>query len=101
MGMWQRHRGQHPFGLDELVITPAWARNTHPSRWPRTGKKAGIAASIGTVGDAYDHALMESTIGLFKTEAIKPQRPWRSLAQVELATAEWTGWYNHTRFTVR
>ena len=40
---------------------------------------------------------MESTIGLFKTEVIKPQRPWRSLAQIELATAEWTDWYNHRR----
>jgi hypothetical protein len=28
---------------------------------------------------------------------IKPQRPWRSPAQVELAAAEWTDWYNHTR----
>ncbi|ALO92347.1 transposase [Streptomyces hygroscopicus subsp. limoneus] len=34
-----------------------------------------IAASIGSVGDAYDNALMESTIGLFKTELIKPRRP--------------------------
>jgi putative transposase len=58
---------------------------------------AGIAASIGTVGDAYDNALMESTIGLYKTELIKPQRPWKSLAQVELATAEWIDWYNHHR----
>ena len=32
---------------------------------------------------------MESTIGLFKTELIKPRRPWRGLDQVELATAEW------------
>ncbi|MGW1658181.1 integrase core domain-containing protein, partial [Streptomyces atratus] len=23
--------------------------------------------------------------------------PWKSLAQVELATAEWTDWYNHRR----
>ncbi|WP_189788192.1 IS3 family transposase [Streptomyces capitiformicae] len=58
---------------------------------------AGIAASIGSVGDAYDNALMESTIGLYKTELIKPQRPWRSLSQVELATAEWIDWYNHRR----
>ncbi|MFJ2154422.1 IS3 family transposase, partial [Streptomyces microflavus] len=36
---------------------------------------AGIAASIGSVGDAYDNALMESAIGLFKTELIKPGRP--------------------------
>lgn len=39
---------------------------------------------------------MESTIGLYKTELIKP-RPWRSLAQVELATAEWVDWYNNQR----
>ncbi|MFB6978518.1 hypothetical protein [Streptomyces scopuliridis] len=38
---------------------------------------AGIAASIGSAGDAYDNALMESTIGLFKTELIKPRRPWK------------------------
>lgn len=46
---------------------------------------AGIAASIGSVGDAYDNALMESTIGLFKTELIKPRRPWKTLSDVELA----------------
>ncbi|MFK0238381.1 hypothetical protein [Streptomyces vinaceus] len=32
---------------------------------------------------------MKSTIGLFKTELIKPRRPWRTLSQVELAIAEW------------
>ncbi|RRR85799.1 hypothetical protein EHS43_06775 [Streptomyces sp. RP5T] len=58
---------------------------------------AGIAASIGSVGDAYDNALMESTIGLFKTEVIKPQRPWKTLSEVELATAEYVDWYNHRR----
>ncbi|WP_443034855.1 integrase core domain-containing protein [Streptomyces sp. BE133] len=56
-----------------------------------------IAASIGTVGDALDNALMESTIGLYKTELIKPQRPWKALGDVELATAEWVDWYNHRR----
>ena len=58
---------------------------------------AGIAASIGSVGDAYDNALMESTIGLFKTELIKPRRPWKTLSDVELATAEYVDWYNHRR----
>jgi putative transposase len=50
--------------------------------------EAGIDASIGTVGDALD-ALMESTIGLYKTELIKKDGPWRSLADVELATADY------------
>jgi integrase-like protein len=58
---------------------------------------AGIDASIGTVGDAMDNALMESTIGLYKTELIKPRRPWHGLADVELATAEWVDWYNAKR----
>jgi putative transposase len=56
-----------------------------------------IAASIGTVGDALDNALMESTIGLYKTELIKRQGPWRTLADVEIATAEWVDWYNTRR----
>jgi putative transposase len=36
---------------------------------------AGVDASVGTVADAYDNALAESTIGLFKTELIKPRGP--------------------------
>lgn len=40
---------------------------------------------------------MESAIGLYKTELIKPQRPWRTLSEAELATAEWVDWYNHRR----
>ena len=59
--------------------------------------EARIDASIGTVGDAYDNALMESTIGLYKTELIKPRGPWRSLADVELATAEYVDWFNIRR----
>ena len=40
---------------------------------------------------------MKSAIGLYKTELIKPRGPWRSLADVELATAEWIEWFNHQR----
>ncbi|WP_246106411.1 IS3 family transposase [Pseudonocardia kunmingensis] len=62
--------------------------------------EAGIAGSIGTVGDALDNALMESTIGLYKTELIVPgasRRNWVGLRQVERETAEWVRWYNHER----
>ncbi|MGW3660010.1 IS3 family transposase [Streptomyces sp. NPDC005151] len=34
---------------------------------------------------------------LYKTELIKPQRPWKALSEVELATAEYVDWYNHRR----
>lgn len=54
-------------------------------------------ASVGSLADAYDNALAESTIGLFKTELIKPGGPWRSCDQVEIATLEYVDWYNHRR----
>ena len=61
----------------------------------------GIAPSIGTVGDAYDNALMESIIGLFKTECIATtvfhDGLYKTLADVEYATAGWVDWYNHRR----
>jgi putative transposase len=62
--------------------------------------EAGIAGSIGTVGDALDNALMESTIGLYKTECITPgtrARNWAGLREVERETAEWVHWYNDER----
>jgi hypothetical protein len=34
-------------------------------------------------------ALAESTIGLYKTELINMQGPWKTIEQVELATLEW------------
>jgi len=58
---------------------------------------AGIEASVGSVGDAYDNALAESVIGLFKTEVIQRRRSWSSLKQVEFSTLEWVDWFNHRR----
>jgi putative transposase len=61
-------------------------------------QEAGITGSIGSVGDALDNALMESTIGLFKTEVIDHEQDVRtSWRQVEQATASWVHWYNHER----
>jgi transposase InsO family protein len=59
--------------------------------------EAGIAGSIGSVGDALDNALMESTIGLYKTELIDRQRSWTGRAQVERETAAWVHWFNTER----
>ena len=60
--------------------------------------EAGITGSIGTVGDALDNALMESTIGLFKTEVIEHEQPtWSTWREVEKAVASWVHWYNHER----
>jgi hypothetical protein len=39
--------------------------------------------------------MTESIIGLFKTEVIRCQGPWRNRDAVEMATLEWVDWYNN------
>jgi putative transposase len=58
---------------------------------------ADIDPSVGSVGDAYDNALAESVIGLFKTELINRGAPWRTAEQVEAATLHYVHWFNHHR----
>lgn len=57
----------------------------------------GAVPSTGTVGDSYDNALAEAVNNLYKTELIRQQGPWRTVEQVELATAGWVSWWNHQR----
>jgi transposase InsO family protein len=59
--------------------------------------EAGIRPSTGSVGDSYDNALAESIIGLYKTELIRRQGPWRSIQELELATLAWVHWFNNRR----
>jgi len=59
--------------------------------------KAGIEPSVGSVGDSYDNALAETIIGLYKTEVIRPNGPWRNIEAVEFATLEWVDWFNNRR----
>jgi putative transposase len=59
--------------------------------------EAGIQPSLGAVGSSYDNALAETINGLYKTELIKPRKPWRTIEELELATAEWVDWFNHRR----
>ena len=60
----------------------------------------GIAASIGSIGDAYDNALAETTIGLYWTEAVgrgSPflTRPMRTIDDGEYATIQWADWFHN------
>ena len=75
-------------------------------RFGETLALSGLVASIGTVGDAFDNALAETTIGLYKTEAVRDDSPFRRgplsrLTDVELLTAEWVHWYNADRLMHR
>jgi putative transposase len=96
MGLWRRDRAGQAVGAGLVHHSDAGSQYTS-FRFATHLVEAGLDASIGTVGDALDNALMESTIGLYKTELIKPRGPWRGLSDVELATAEWVDWYNAKR----
>ncbi|MBI4883785.1 MAG: transposase [Actinobacteria bacterium] len=57
----------------------------------------GARPSIGSIGDSYDNSLAESVNGLYKTELIRRQGPWRNVEHVELATLAWVEWFNTRR----
>ena len=64
------------------------------------------ATLIGTVGDAFDNALAETTIGLYKTECTRAGSPFRTgpfarLSDIEQATSSWVAWYNNDRLMHR
>ena len=56
-----------------------------------------LAPSVGSQGDAYDNALAESVIGVYKMEVIRWKGPWRTLEAVEFATLTWVDWFNTRR----
>lgn len=59
--------------------------------------EAGIQPSVGAVGSSYDNALAETIIGLYKTELIHRGKPWKTVEDVETATARWVDWFNNQR----
>jgi putative transposase len=60
-------------------------------------EEAGIVPSVGSKGDSYDNALAETVNGLYKAELIRRRGPWRTVAEVAVATAEWVAWWNSQR----
>ncbi len=98
IALWERERQGHPIRPDQLrAHSDAGAQYTSLA-FTEELQDAGITGSIGSVGDALDNALMESTIGLYKAEVIWHERAvWESWQQVEQATASWVQWYNAER----
>jgi putative transposase len=96
MALWSRDRTGLPVGDGLIHHNDAGSQYTSFAFTQRL-IEAGVDASVGSVGDAYDNALAESTIGLYKAEKIRREGPWRTLSDVELATLEWVDWFNHAR----
>jgi putative transposase len=101
IALWDRDRHGHPVMPGQLVHHHDAGSQYTAIRFTEHLALEGIAPSIGTIGDAYDNGLMESIIGLFKTECIGSSifhaGPYKTLADVEYATASWVDWYNHRR----
>ena len=58
---------------------------------------AGIAASMGSKGDAYDNAMIESFFGTLKIELIDRRR-WHTRGELDTAVLSYLeGWYNPRR----
>ncbi len=67
---------------------------------------AGLMPSVGTVGDALDNALAETTIGSYKTECVREGSPFRNgpictLADLDDITSAWVHWYITARLMHR
>ena len=94
--IWTRRREGHA-DLSGLVHHSDRGSQYSSLRFGERLVEAGIAPSVGTAGDSFDNALAETINGLYKTELIKRGKPWRTVEEVELATAEWIDWFNHRR----
>ena len=101
IALWQRDREGNPVSPGDLIHHSDAGAQYTSIRYTEHLDLEGIAPSIGTVGDAYDNALMESVNGLYKTECIRTTvfhpGPFRTLADVEFATAGWVDWYDNRR----
>ena len=66
---WRARQG-HPLGSGAVHHSDAGSQYTSV-QFAQALLLAGLMPSIGTVGDAYDNALAETTIGLYKTECTR------------------------------
>lgn len=101
MALWQRAREGHPASAGELIHHSDAGSQYTSIRLTEHLALEEIRPSIGTVGDAYDNALMETINGLYKAECIRTtvfgDGPYKTIADVEYATAGWVDWYNTRR----
>jgi putative transposase len=104
-GLEHRARQGHPVLPGTIHHSDAGSQYT-AIRFAGQLGEADFRPSIGSVGDAYDNALAETTIGLYKTECVRVGSPFNpdgflTTSEVEAATAEWVHWYNTGRLMHR
>jgi putative transposase len=92
MAVWARNER-----LDGLIHHSDAGSQYLAIRYTDTLAGVGALPSVGSVGDSYDNALAESTIGQIKAELIHRRGPWRTVEQLEYALFEYIDWWNHRR----
>jgi putative transposase len=94
--MARRSRGTRLEGL--IAHSDAGSQYTS-IRYTERLEEFGAVPSIGSVGDSADNALAETVNSLYKAELVygPDQGPWRTVADVELATLGWVHWLNTQR----
>ncbi len=96
MALWIRERAGQP--VNEGLVHHSDAGSQYTAiRYADRLAEVGAIASIGTVGDSYDNAMAESIIGLYKTECVQLDGPFRTVDELELATLDWVHYYNEYR----
>jgi putative transposase len=70
-----RSRQGHP--IDGAIHHPDAGSQYTSVRFGETLSLSGLRPSIGSVGDAFDNALAETTIGLYKNECVRADSPFR------------------------
>ena len=100
MATWRRDHDGTPVAPGLIMHSDAGSQYTSLKLTDHLAAE-GFAASIGSIGDAYDDALMESVIGLFKAECIRSgpfhDGPLKTISDVEFATSTWVKWWNNAR----
>jgi transposase InsO family protein len=86
-----------PSTLDKLVNKSDCGSQYLAIKYTEHLAEPGMGPSVGNVGEPYDNAQAESTIGLFKTEVINVFGPWETGGRVEWETLKWVNWYNTER----
>lgn len=95
MALWTRKRAGEEVGG---VVHHSDAGSQYTAiRYSNRLTDAGAVASIGSVGDSFDNAMAESIIGLYKTECVRLDGPWRTVEDLELGTLSWVHWFNTIR----
>ncbi|MER6434337.1 IS3 family transposase [Streptomyces sp900105245] len=101
MALWRRGHEGTPVTRGQLIHHSDAGSQYTSVRFTEHLHLEGRKPSAGSVGDAYDNALMETINGLYKSECIRTSffhdGPWRTVSDVEYATASWVEWYNNRR----